>query len=122
VLDALAEPVVVGPSNPVTSVGPMLAMDGFEAALESTPVVVVSPFVGERVFSGPAADLMAAVGREPSTAGVADAYPFADAFVLDEDDATALDRPVVRTDTRMDDDRDAERVYRACEDALAEVA
>ena len=122
VLDALAEPVIVGPSNPVTSIGPMLAMDGFAEALAATPVVVVSPFVGERVFSGPAADLMAAVGREPSTAGVAEAYPFADAFVLDEADGTALDRPVVHTDTRMDDDRDAERVYRACEDALAEVA
>ena len=122
VLDALDEPVIVGPSNPVTSIGPMLAMDGFAEALESTPVVVVSPFVGDRVFSGPAADLMAAVGREPSTAGVAEAYPFADAFVLDEADGTDLDRPVVRTDTRMDDDRDAERVHAACEDALAEVA
>jgi len=122
VLDALDDPVVVGPSNPVTSIGPMLAMDGVAGALEDTPVVVVSPFVEERVFSGPAGALMAAVGRAPSTAGVADAYPFADAFVLDAADGTTLDRPVVRTDTRMDDDRDAERVYRACEDALAEVA
>ena len=122
VLDALAEPVVVGPSNPVTSIGPMLAMPGVVDALESTPVVVVSPFVEDQVFSGPAADLMAAVGREPSTTGVTEAYPFADAFVLDSADGTDLDRPAVRTDTRMDDDADAERVYRACEDALAEVA
>jgi len=120
VLDALADPVVIGPSNPVTSVGPMLALPGFEAALRETPVVAVSPFVGDEVFSGPAADLMAGVGRDPSTAGVADAYPFADAFVLDDGDPTELlGRHVERTDTRIDDADDAERVARACERALA---
>ena len=120
-LEALAEPVVIGPSNPVTSIGPMVAMDRFRAALSETPVVAVSPFVEDQVFSGPAAKLMAAVGHEPSTRGVAEAYPFADAFVLDEADGTALDRPVVRTDTVMAADEDAERVYGAVEEALAEV-
>ena len=122
VLGALEDPVVVGPSNPVTSLGPMLAVDGILEALSETPVVAVSPFVEDEVFSGPAADLMAGVGREPSTAGVAEAYPFADAFVLDSDDSTDLDRPVVRTDTTMDDDADSARVARAVADALAEVA
>ncbi|MBX0285006.1 2-phospho-L-lactate transferase [Haloarcula salinisoli] len=122
VLDALSEPVVVGPSNPVTSLGPMLAVDGVAGALADTPVVAVSPFVENEVFSGPAADLMAGVGREPSTAGVAEAYPFADAFVLDGEDDTALDRPVVRTDTTMETEGDAERVARTVADALAEVA
>ena len=122
VRQALDDPVVVGPSNPVTSVGPMLAVDGIGEALADTPVVAVSPFVEDEVFSGPAADLMVGVGREPSTAGVAEAYPFADAFVLDSDDGTELDRPVVRTDTSMDDGADAERVARAVADALAEVA
>ncbi|WP_430639003.1 2-phospho-L-lactate transferase [Haloferax volcanii] len=122
VADALAGPVVVGPSNPVTSIGPMLAIDGFADALDDTPVVAVSPFVEDTVFSGPAADLMAGVGYEPSTAGVAAAYPFADAFVLDTDDGTDLDRPVVRTDTRIDGPEDAERVARAVAEALAEVS
>ncbi|WEL26413.1 2-phospho-L-lactate transferase [Haloferax volcanii] len=122
VADALEEPVVVGPSNPVTSIGPMLAIDGFADALDDTPVVAVSPFVEDTVFSGPAADLMAGVGYEPSTAGVAAAYPFADAFVLDTDDGTDLDRPVVRTDTRIDGPDDAERVARAVSEALAEVS
>jgi len=127
VRDALTDPVVIGPSNPVTSVGPMLALPGVEAALSATPVVAVSPFVGEEVFSGPAADLMAGVGREPSTAGVADAYPFADAFVLDDADDTDLrdrhpDLHVERTDTRIDDKDDAERVSRACERALGAVS
>jgi len=122
VLSALDDPVVVGPSNPVTSLGPMLAVDGIAEALADTPVVAVSPFVEDEVFSGPAADLLAGVGREPSTAGVAEAYPFADAFVLDSDDGTELSRPVVRTDTVMDDESDSMRVARAVSDALAEVA
>ena len=118
VLDALADPVVIGPSNPITSLGPMLALDGVRDALESTTVVAVSPFVEDTVFSGPADDLMVAEGYDPSTAGVADAYPFADAFVLDDADGTDLDRPVVRTDTRMDDESDAARVAAAVADAL----
>jgi LPPG:FO 2-phospho-L-lactate transferase len=122
VRDALADPVVVGPSNPVTSIGPMLAVEGIETALHDTPVVAVSPFVEDEVFSGPAAKLMEAVDYEPSTAGVADAYPFADAFVLDTDDGTELDRPVVRTDTTLDTPADAERVARAVDEALEVVA
>ena len=118
---ALAEPVVVGPSNPVTSVGPIRSLPGVDAALDRTPVVAVSPFCEDEPFSGPVAELMAGTGREPSTAGVAEAYGFADAFVLDEADATELDRPVVRTDTEIDGPADAERVARACALALVSV-
>jgi LPPG:FO 2-phospho-L-lactate transferase len=119
VLDAIHDgPVVVGPSNPVTSIGPMLALEDFRDALDDATVVAVSPFVEDEVFSGPAAKLMAAVGHEPSTRGVADAYPFVDAFVLDDADGTDLERPVVRTDTEMTGDADAARVWRACERAL----
>ncbi|MFD1595106.1 2-phospho-L-lactate transferase, partial [Haloplanus litoreus] len=91
VRDALDAPVVIGPSNPVTSVGPIRALPGVEDALDDTPVVAVSPFVEDEVFSGPADDLMRGVGWDPSTAGVAEAYPFADAFVLDGEDGTDLD-------------------------------
>jgi LPPG:FO 2-phospho-L-lactate transferase len=121
VRDALDGPVVVGPSNPVTSVGPIRALDGVDAALADVPVVVVSPFVADEVFSGPADALMRGTGSEASTAGVAARYPFADAFVLDTADGTELDRPIVRTDTRIDGPADAERVVRAVADALAEV-
>ncbi|QLG26592.1 2-phospho-L-lactate transferase [Halorarum halophilum] len=120
-LEALADDVIVGPSNPVTSIGPMLAVPGIEDALRDTRVVAVSPFVEDEAFSGPAPDLMRGIGYEPSTAGVAEAYPFADAFVLDDEDGTDLDRPTVRTDTRIDDEADAERVARACEAALEAV-
>jgi LPPG:FO 2-phospho-L-lactate transferase len=122
VRDALDDPVVIGPSNPVTSVGPIRALPGVDDALAETPVVAVSPFVEDDVFSGPAAALMRGVGLDPSTAGVADAYPFADAFVLDSDDGTDLDRPVVRTDTRIGGPDDARRVVGAVADALSEVA
>ena len=118
VREALAEPVVIGPSNPITSIGPMLAVDGVREALAETTVVATSPFLEDRVFSGPAAKLMDAEGYEPSTAGVADAYPFADAFVLDEADGTSLDRPVVRTDTEIGREADAERMARAVVEAL----
>jgi LPPG:FO 2-phospho-L-lactate transferase len=118
VRDALDAPVVIGPSNPVTSVGPIRALPGVDDALAETPVVAVSPFVEDEAFSGPAADLMRGVGLDPSTAGVADAYPFVDAFVLDSDDGTDLDRPVVRTETLIDGPDDARRVVRAVADAF----
>jgi LPPG:FO 2-phospho-L-lactate transferase len=121
VRDALDAPVVIGPSNPVTSVGPIRALPGVDDALAETPVVAVSPFIADEAFSGPAAALMRGVGLDPSTAGVADAYPFVDAFVLDDADGTDLDRPVVRTDTRIDGAADARRVVDAVADALAEV-
>ncbi|WP_306058253.1 2-phospho-L-lactate transferase [Natronococcus wangiae] len=122
VLEALSDTVVLGPSNPVTSIGPMLAVPGIADVLEETTVVAVSPFLGSEAFSGPAADLMAAVGYEPSTAGLAEAYPFADAFVIDEDDGTTFDRPTVRTDIGIDEPADAERVIGAVAEAIGLVS
>ena len=113
-----AETIVIGPANPITSIGPMLQLDGVLAQLQRAQVVVVSPFVGTEPFSGPAAALMRAMGYDASTAGVAAAYPFADAFVLDEDDPTALERPVVRTDISIETPGDAARVREAVVDAV----
>ncbi|WP_135822731.1 2-phospho-L-lactate transferase [Halostella litorea] len=118
VLEALQDDVVIGPSNPVTSIGPMLSIDGVGEALRETKVVAVSPFVEDEVFSGPAGKLMEAVGGEASTAGLKTAYPFADAFVLDEADGTEFEEPVVRTDTEMNGPEDAARVARAAAEAL----
>jgi LPPG:FO 2-phospho-L-lactate transferase len=118
VLSALDAPVIIGPANPITSVGPMLALDGVREALQRTTVVAVSPFVEDQVFSGPAATLMRAEGYEASTAGVAQALPFVDAFVLDTQDGTSLDRPVVRVDTEIETRTDATRVARATRRAL----
>ncbi len=117
-LAALQDQVIIGPANPITSLGPMLALPGVREALAETTVVAVSPFVESEVFSGPAAKLMAAEGYEASTAGVAVALPFADAFVLDSADTTDLDRPAVRTDTAIETREDATRVARAVARAL----
>ncbi len=121
VLEALEKPVVIGPSNPVTSIGPMLAIPGFSDALSQTPVVVVSPFLGDEAFSGPAEELMEALGAEPSTAGLATTYPFADAFVIDENDGTEFEKPTIRTDIKIDSVADAERIVRTVADAIEAV-
>ncbi|ELY86012.1 2-phospho-L-lactate transferase [Natrinema altunense] len=118
VLEALEDTVVIGPSNPVTSIGPMLALPGVADALAQTTVVAVSPFLGDDAFSGPAGDLMEAVNAEPSTEGLATAYPFADAFVVDDGDDADFDRPTVRTDIAIDSSEDAARVIRAIDDAI----
>ncbi len=118
VLEALEDTVVIGPSNPVTSIGPMLALPGVAQALMETTVVAVSPFVGDEPFSGPVAELMSAVGATPDTAGLASAYPFADAFIIDADDDTTFDRPTIQTDIRIDSPEDAGRVIQAIDEAL----
>jgi len=92
VLEAIrdAERVVVCPSNPVTSVGPVLAVPGLTDALAATRarVVAVSPIVGGAAVSGPAGELMRARGLAVSPLGVAGAYaPWLDALVLDRRDA-----------------------------------
>jgi LPPG:FO 2-phospho-L-lactate transferase len=114
VLDAVeaAEAVVVCCSNPVTSIGPILAVPGIVDALGRTPapVVAVSPIVGGQAVSGPAAKLLAARGLEVSPVGIAEAYrPWLDTLVLDGRDARhgpALERAGVRpvlTDALMPD-------------------
>jgi LPPG:FO 2-phospho-L-lactate transferase len=104
VLDALAgaDLVVVCPSNPVTSIGPILAVPGVAKALAATraPVVGVSPIVGGAPVSGPAGRLMGARGLEVSPVGVAAAYaPWLRALLIDARDAglaTSLERAGVR--------------------------
>ncbi|WP_323676626.1 2-phospho-L-lactate transferase [Halorubellus sp. PRR65] len=118
VLDALSDVVVIGPSNPVTSIGPMLSVPGIGAALQDATVIAVSPFLGDEAFSGPVAQLMDAVGGEPSTQGLAGAYPFADAFVVDEDDDATFDVHTERTDVRIDGREDAKRVVQAVTRAI----
>lgn len=85
-----ADAVLIAPSNPVTSIGPILAVPGIREALQRTsaPVVAVSPLVGNAAVSGPAAALMTAQGLEASIAGIAAAYrDFLDVLVVDESDA-----------------------------------
>lgn len=78
VLEAIANAraILIAPSNPVTSIGPILAVPGIREALTkaSAPVVAVSPVIGQAAISGPAGTLMAAQGFEVSIRGVASAY------------------------------------------------
>jgi LPPG:FO 2-phospho-L-lactate transferase len=92
VREALAEAdvVLVCPSNPVVSIGPILAVPGVRETLETcpAPVVAVSPIVGGAPIKGPADRLLRALGVEVSARGVARFYrDWVDAFVLDARDA-----------------------------------
>jgi LPPG:FO 2-phospho-L-lactate transferase len=92
VLEAIrdAEGIIVCPSNPITSLGPILAVPGLRAALKETAarIIGVSPMIGATAISGPAHKLMLASGREPSASGVAKGYDdFLDAFLIAEEDS-----------------------------------
>ncbi|MGV1049508.1 MAG: 2-phospho-L-lactate transferase [Solirubrobacterales bacterium] len=91
VLDALraAEAIVIGPSNPVISIGPILAVPGMRDAIASSaaPVVAVSPYVAGAVVKGPTDRFMEGIGRPTTAAGVASLYAgLIDAMVVDEGD------------------------------------
>jgi LPPG:FO 2-phospho-L-lactate transferase len=111
VLAALAEAelVVIGPSNPVISIGPILAVPGMREALAGAPapVVAVSPFVDGRSVKGPTEHFCAWAGIEASAAGVAQAYgDVVDAVVADEPGAD------LATDTLMGDLGDMRQLAR----------
>lgn len=87
-----ADVVLLAPSNPVTSIGPILAVPGIREALRESRagIVAVSPIVGDAAVTGPAGSLMAAKGFVVSIAGVAEFYrDFLDLLVVDSQDAAA---------------------------------
>jgi LPPG:FO 2-phospho-L-lactate transferase len=88
----LADAVVLAPSNPITSIGPILAVPGIREALRETkaPVAAISPIVAGAAVSGPAGALMTSQGLPVSIAGVAQTYEdFLDMLIVDERDAEA---------------------------------
>ena len=90
-----ADRIVVCPANPVTSIGPMLAVRGLREALAGARarVTALSPMSGKRPFSGPAAKLMAGTGATPDSAGVAGLYAgFLDAILVDRADRSLMPR------------------------------
>lgn len=96
VIDAIlsASVVLVAPSNPVTSIGPIITVPGITDALKNTraPVIAVSPIVAGAAVSGPAGILMEAQGLPVSIAGVAQAYKeFLDVLVVDDRDSQAAE-------------------------------
>jgi LPPG:FO 2-phospho-L-lactate transferase len=84
-----ADLIVIGPSNPVISIGPILAVPGIREAMmtATAPVVAVSPYVAGRIIKGPTEKFMRAVGRPSTAAGVASLYEgLLDGMVVDQDD------------------------------------
>ena len=104
---ASAEAIVVGPSNPVISIGPILALAGVREALAaaSAPVLAVSPYVAGEVVKGPTDKFMEAVGRPKTAAGVASLYAgLIDGIVVDSGDPEPppSEVPALVTETLME--------------------
>ena len=100
--------VIIGPSNPVTSIGPIISMQNVRNVLKKSYVVGVSPIIGDKPVSGPADKFMHALGYDVSSCGVANMYQnFLDKFFIDLDDIVheeeieKLISEVVVTNTNM---------------------
>ncbi len=114
--------IVIGPSNPLVSIGPILAVPGMRDRLAAARgrgarAAAVSPIVGGRALKGPADRMLASLGHEPTALGVARLYAdLVDVFVLDAVDAAlapeveALGLEALVTDTVMADDAARVRV------------
>ncbi|HET6746020.1 MAG TPA: 2-phospho-L-lactate transferase [Candidatus Limnocylindria bacterium] len=113
-----AELIVIGPSNPLVSIGPIFAIPGMREAVQAAgaPKVGVSGIVAGRAIRGPADRMLATLGHEPTARGVATLYAAVlDRFVIDEADAAlapeiealGMSVSVLPTVMRSDDDRAA---------------
>jgi LPPG:FO 2-phospho-L-lactate transferase len=114
-----ADAILIGPSNPIISIGPILAVPGMKEALRAAaaPVVAVSPFVGGRAVKGPTDAFMDHAGLEHSARGIATAYrDVVDGLVADE---PAEGLPVLVTDTLMEDAAGRRRLAKAALDHCA---
>jgi LPPG:FO 2-phospho-L-lactate transferase len=102
--------IVIGPSNPLASIAPILAVPGMREAMlaADAPVVAVSPLVGGEVLKGPTASFMAFAALDLTADGVADFYgELLDGIVADENVGRLA---TLQTDTRMDDAHSRARV------------
>lgn len=122
-----AETVIICPSNPVISIGPILAVPGIREALAARRdrVVAVSPLIGGKPVKGPADKLMGPMGIEVSSVGVAEAYRDVCATLVvdtadaaDADRITALGVRAVVTDTLMRDPQVAAALARTTLEAV----
>jgi LPPG:FO 2-phospho-L-lactate transferase len=108
-----ADAIVIGPSNPVISIGPIISMPAVREAMASAraPVVAVSPYVAGEVVKGPTDLFMRAVGRPSTAAGVASLYEgLIDGMVCDsEDPDPAPEDTIVMSCPTLMDGRDGRR-------------
>jgi LPPG:FO 2-phospho-L-lactate transferase len=110
VIDTLekSDMIIIGPSNPITSILPIISMNGVEKALKNSYVVAISPIIGNSALSGPAGKFMKAFDYEVSSLGVASLYSeFLDKFIIDDKDENLkkgiekLIKDVIITKTNM---------------------
>ncbi|HEY2259373.1 MAG TPA: 2-phospho-L-lactate transferase [Solirubrobacteraceae bacterium] len=103
VLDAIAtaRAIIVGPSNPAISIGPILALPGMREAIRDSPapLVAVSPLVGGQVLKGPTAEFMQWLGHPLSSAGIAAVYAGLLTGLVADQPTDAV--PVLETDVAM---------------------
>jgi LPPG:FO 2-phospho-L-lactate transferase len=123
---AAAEAIVIGPSNPVISIGPILAVPGIREAIgaSTAPVVAVSPYVAGEVVKGPTDRFMAATGRPSTAAGVASLYQgLIDGMVVDQGDPDPPpgDIPTMATATLMEGASGRARLARISLDFAAQL-
>jgi len=102
--------IIIGPSNPITSIGPMLAIKELRAELikSKTKVIAISPLEQNKAFSGPAAKLLVQLGHEASSYGIAKIYQdFLDVMIISDSDSgnvgkiTKLGIKVIQTNISM---------------------
>jgi LPPG:FO 2-phospho-L-lactate transferase len=89
-----ANTIVIAPSNPIVSIGPIRAVRGVEESLRARrdDIVAVSPIVAGAALKGPADRMLTELGHEPTVVGVARMYaPIAATLVIDEQDAHLAD-------------------------------
>lgn len=88
-----SDAVIIGPSNPITSILPITSLEGVREALKKTHVIAVSPIVGGKAVTGPASKFMQAMGVEVSSLGVAELYSdFLNTMVIDSEDEFLLSK------------------------------
>jgi LPPG:FO 2-phospho-L-lactate transferase len=122
-----ADAIVIGPSNPVISIGPILSVPGVPEAIAAAavPVVAVSPYVAGKVVKGPTERFMAAVGRPSTAAGIASLYTgLIDAMVVDSGDPDPPPEEIQTLDTAtlMEGAGDRARVAQTVLDYAASLA
>ncbi|MDA4111255.1 MAG: 2-phospho-L-lactate transferase CofD family protein [Thaumarchaeota archaeon] len=110
-LESCSNNVIICPANPVTSILPTISLKGFARKLSRAKVIGISPFVGNKPFSGPAAKLMGGLGIESNSLGVAKLYSkYLKLFFVDEGEDPKIVNGIrdlsiecVKTNTKLDD-------------------
>jgi LPPG:FO 2-phospho-L-lactate transferase len=104
----LEDSIIIGPSNPISSIGPIINVKGVKSLLKRKFVIAISPIIGSEPVSGPAKQFMNACGLDATSAGVAKFYEeFLDVLIIDKNDfeidLKELKREikVIRTNTVM---------------------